>query len=97
MSKEEQLVIKKFLVKLEDGGGDIPKKSRMVYGGGVLKAMVVYKWITRYKEGQESLADDPHLGRPVSTHNDENVKRVDELLITNRRISNHYHLELIQK
>ncbi len=77
----------KFLVKLVDGGGDILKKLRTVYGDGALKATVVYKWVVRYKEGRESLEDNLRLGRPVSTHNDENVKCVNELLATNQRIS----------
>ncbi len=57
----------------------------MIYGNGALKAMVVYKWVARYKVGGESLQDNPHCRRRVSTHNDENVKCVDELLATNQR------------
>ncbi len=74
----------KFFVKLGDGRGDNPKKERTVYEDGALKAMVVYKWIVYYKEGCESLEDDPCSGRPVSTHNDENVKCIDELFTKNR-------------
>ncbi len=96
MLKEEQRVIIKFLVKLGDGGGNILKKLRTVYRDGALKAMVVYKQVARYKERRESLEDDLHLGRPVSTHNNENVKHVDELLATNRRIMNHYIAETLR-
>ncbi len=78
----------KFLIKLGDCGGDILKKLHTVYGDEATKATVVYKWVARYKEGQESLEDDPHSGRPISAHNNENMKRVDELLTTNRRILN---------
>ncbi len=97
MSKEEQRVIMKFLVKLGDGSGNIFKKLHMVYRDGALKVTAVYKWVARYKEGWESLEDDPRLGRPILTHNDENVKSVDELLTTNRRISNHYIAETLGK
>ncbi len=62
----------------------------MVYGEAVLKAMAVYKWVARYKEERESLEDDSRLRRPISTHNNENVKRIDELIATNRRTSNRY-------
>ncbi len=55
----------KVLVKLEDGGGDILKKLLTVYGDGALKAMAVYKWVACYKEGRESLEDDPCLKRLV--------------------------------
>ncbi len=51
MSKEEQCVVIKFVVKLGDGGGDILTKLYTVYGDGALKAMAVYKWVHRYKEG----------------------------------------------
>ncbi len=69
----------KFLVKLGDGSGDILNKLRTVYGDGALKAMVVYKWVARYKERRESFEDNHCSGKPFSTHNTENVKRVDEL------------------
>ncbi len=51
MTKEEQSIIMKFLVKLRDGCGDILKKLHIVYGDGALKATVVYKWVAHYKEG----------------------------------------------
>ncbi len=73
----------RFLIKLGDGGGDILKKLNTVYEDGALKLTVVYKWVARYKEGRESLEDDSRSGRPVSTHNAENVKHVDELFPTN--------------
>ncbi len=85
MSKEEQRVIMKFLVNLGDGSGGILKKLSMVNGDGELKVTVVYKWVACYKEGWELLENDPHLGRPVSTHKDENVKCIDELLSKNWR------------
>ncbi len=95
MSNKEQHVIKKFLVKLGDGGGDILKKLCTVYADEALKGTTVYKWEACYKGGQESLEDDLCLGRPVSTHNNENVKHADELLATSRRISNCYIAETL--
>ncbi len=85
----------KFLVKLGDGSGDILKNLHTVYGDGTLKVTVVYKWVARYKEGQESLEDNLCSGRPISTQNYENVKHVDDLLATNRQISNHYIAETL--
>ncbi len=93
MSKEKQRVIMKFQVKLGDGDGGILKRLRTVYGDGVLKTMAVYKWVVCYKEGQESHEDNPHSGRPVSAHTDENVKHADEVLAINHRISNCYIAE----
>ncbi len=84
MSKEEQRIIMMFLVKLGDSSSDILKKLCTVCGDAALKATVVYKRVARYKEGRESLEDGLHLVRPVLTHNNENVKHIDELLTTNR-------------
>ncbi len=83
----------KFLVELGGGGGNIPKKLHTVYGDGALKMTALYKWVVHCKERRELLEDDPCLGRPASTHNDENMKRIDELIATNRRISNCYIAE----
>ncbi len=90
MLKEEQRVIVNFLIKLGGGSNNILKKLCTVYKDGALKMTVVYKLIARYKEGWESLEDDPRSRTSFSTHNDENEKRVDELLPTNWRILNRY-------
>ncbi len=85
----------KFLVKLGDGSGDILKKLRMVHGDRALKVTAIYKQAALYKEGRKWNEDDPRLGRPISTNNDENVKRVDKLLAINQRISNRYIAETL--
>ncbi len=77
-----------FFVKLGDGGGSILKKLHAVYGNGAPKATVVYKWVARYKEGQSRLKRTRAREDAVTTYNDENAQHVDELLATNRRISN---------
>ncbi len=81
----------KFLVKLGNGSGNILKKLCMVYGDGALKATAVYNWVGHYEEGREL----PRSGRPISTQNDENLKCVDKLHTTNRRISNCYTAETL--
>ncbi len=84
-----------FLIKLGDSSGDILKKLHTVCGDGALNVMVVYKWVAHYKEVRQSLKDDLYLGRSILTHNHKNVKRIDELFATNRRISIRYIAETL--
>ncbi len=47
----------------------------------------VQEWAFQFWVGRESTADDPRASRPVSMRNKQNVKKVDDLPATNRRIS----------
>ncbi len=75
------------LMKLGDSGGKIVRKLQTVNGDMALKLLQVYRWAGQFLKGREFVVDNPQAGRPVSTRNEENVKRIDDLLATNRRIS----------
>ncbi len=83
----EQRAVIKFLVKLGETGKQISEKLNTVYGEGAMKPATVYKWVKRCHEGRESLEDDQRSGRPVTTRNEENVKRIENALAGNRRMS----------
>jgi hypothetical protein len=72
----EQRTNNKFLVKLG-------KSEREI-----LEMLVtVYKWVNRFKEWQESVDDNAREGRPSAAHVGENIQRVHDLVMSDRRIT----------
>jgi hypothetical protein len=47
-----------------------------VYGNSCPKKTMIYKWHSLFKQGRDSLEDDPCPGRPVDTAMPENVEKV---------------------
>jgi len=48
---------------------------------------MVFKWHKVFKEGRESVEDDPRSGRPISSINDQNVEVVRAVMAKHRRLS----------
>ncbi len=80
----KQRAVIKFLVKLSETSKQIFEKLNTVNGEAAMKPAMVYKWVKRCQEGRESLEDDQQSGRPVTTRNKENVKRIENALVENR-------------
>ncbi len=85
----EQRAVITILVKLGETGKQIFEKLNTVYGEAATKPTMVYKGVKWCQEGRESLLveDNERSGRPVTTRNEENVKRIKNTLAENCRIS----------
>ena len=64
---------------------EIHADLQKVYGNGALKYATVCKWIGRFNDGQESIENDPRVGRPVSILTEKNVATVKTLIEENAR------------
>ena len=72
---EQQYTIK-FCVKLNRSATETFASLTEAYGDATLPRTMVFKWHKAFKEGRESVEDDPHSGRPISSTNDQIVKVV---------------------
>jgi transposase len=59
----------------------------MVYSEFAMKRRTVYKWMNRFKEGRESVDDDACMGHPSTSHVDENIQPVYDLVKSDCRIT----------
>ncbi len=73
-------------MKLGKTGKQISEKLNTVYGEAAMKPATVYKWVKRCQEGREFLEDDQRSGKPVTTRNEENVQRIENAPVENRRV-----------
>ena len=82
-TRMEQRINLKFLVKL--GKNECFKLLKEVYGKDVMSRPRVFEWHKRFKSGCEEVENDPKSGRPSTTKADENIRRVKQLVRSDRR------------
>jgi transposase len=81
---QEQRTNIKFLVKLRKSGSEIREMLVQVYRDNVMKKTAVYKWVTRFSEGRESVTDEERSGRPATSRAEENIAEVRQIVRENR-------------
>ena len=60
---------------------------KKAYGESSMSKTRVYEWYKRFQDGREDVEDDEHLGRPSTSTTHENVERVKEMVMNDRRIT----------
>ena len=76
----EQRVYCKIRAQLGFPPTEIHADLQKVYGNGALKYATVCKWVHRFNDGQESIENDPRVGRPVSVLTEKNIATVKTLI-----------------
>jgi hypothetical protein len=66
---------------------DIHKEMFPVYGGKCLSGKAVHNWVEKFSQGRSKFADDARSYRPVLIATVAPVKRVEELIRADRRIT----------
>ena len=80
MALEEQRAYIKIRTLLGATPTDIKADLDTVYGSQVASYIIITRWFFRFKQGRESLEDDPHSGRPLSAFSEDDVTAVKRLL-----------------
>ena len=86
LSMEQQLAIK-FCFKAAKSATDSLQMINAAYGDQALSCLNVFLWYGRFHDRWEDTEDDPRSGRPTECHNDNNVKKISQLLPQNRHLS----------
>jgi hypothetical protein len=74
-------------VKLGKSWREILEMLESVYGESAMKRRIMYKWVDWFKGGWESIDDDARKGRLSTSHVGENIQRVHDLVMSDRRIT----------
>jgi len=77
----------KFCVKLKKSATETFASLTEADGDATVLRTVVFKWHIASKEGWENVKDDPHLRRPNSSSNDQNVEVVHAVMAKDRQLS----------
>jgi len=57
-----------------------------VYGENATKKTAVYKWVKRFSEGRESVADEERSGRSATSRTEENIAKIRQIVRENRQL-----------
>ena len=60
---------------------------KVAFGDQALNKTQVFEWYKRFREGRETLEDDPRSGRPATAITEENVEKTKQIVLDNRRIT----------
>jgi len=86
-AEQEQRVFIKFCVKQGRNGAETFEMLRTAFGEQCLSRGRIFEWHRRFKEGRDSVDDNPRSGRPTTSKTDDCVARVRELILANRRLT----------
>ncbi|XP_014480147.1 PREDICTED: putative uncharacterized protein FLJ37770 [Dinoponera quadriceps] len=80
----DQRICIKFCVKKYNKVCEMLIKA---YGKSAMSKTRVYEWYKRFQDGREDVEDDERPGRPSTSTTDENVEKVKEMVMNNRRLT----------
>ena len=83
--KWEQRAAVKFYFLLGKTAGEAVVMLETAYKKADMGKPQVYEWFPRLRDGELSLADQPRSGRPSTSRTDENIARIRELILEDRR------------
>ncbi|CAK9820098.1 Mariner Mos1 transposase [Anthophora quadrimaculata] len=80
----EQRANIKFCFKLGKSATDTFEMIQTVYGSEAMSRKNIFKWYARFRDGRESIEDDPRPGASSTDRVEENVHKVTEILRNDR-------------
>jgi hypothetical protein len=83
----EQSAVIKFCFKSGKTATEVYQDLKNVYGGDCMSRIQVFRRFASFREGRESLEDDPRPGRPVSARSKENVEKARAIVMQDRRLT----------
>jgi len=82
--KVQQCVCINFCFCLGKIGAGMYKMLQAAFGESCLSRSKTFEWYSHFKNGRRSFEDDPRPGRPYTSHNEEIVARVREIIHTDQ-------------
>lgn len=86
IQKIEHRAVIKFLTKQGKSQKIILEEMVAVYQDSAPSLSTVQKWSSEFKRGRESIEDDSRSGGPISATTEENVKKIEKIVLDDARI-----------
>ena len=85
--KVQQRVCIDFCFCLGKTGAETYYMLQAAFRESYLSRSKTFEWYSRFKSGRRSFEDDPRPGRPSTSHTEETVARVREIIRADRRLT----------
>ena len=85
--KVQQHVCIDFYFRLGKSGAETYEMLQAAFGESCLSRSKTFEWYSRFKSGCRSFEDNPRPGRPSTSHAEETVARVREIVCADRRLT----------
>ena len=85
--KVQQRVYTDFCFRLGKTNAETYEMLQAAFGESCLSRSKTFEWYSRFKSGRRSFEDDPRPGRPSTSHTEETVARVREIIRADRRLT----------
>lgn len=86
MEKEQYRSVIRFLFLEGKSRSEIKNRLDTVYGDSSPSMATVKNWFNEFQRGRTSVFDEPRPGAPKTATTDENVKKVLDLVLADRRL-----------
>lgn len=86
-SKLEIRSVVRFLWAKNCSSSEIHRQLSEVYGNKAFSRQAIAKWCELFESGRNSVEDEIRQGRPVSSVTDDNIQRVEQMILDNRRVT----------
>ncbi|KAJ4447653.1 hypothetical protein ANN_09660 [Periplaneta americana] len=86
-STMEQRVNIKFCYKLGKTATETHGMLVQVYGREAVSRKCVYEWFKRFREGKETIENEPRSGRPLTSRTPEMIEKLRQMLAQVRRLT----------
>ncbi|KYN43617.1 hypothetical protein ALC56_01879 [Trachymyrmex septentrionalis] len=83
----EQRSAIKFCVRNGISAAETLRMCQKAYGDGALSQARVFAWHRMFKEGRESVQDEPRAGRPSTSTDVIHVQKIRDLVLASRRLT----------
>jgi len=85
--KVQQCVCINFCFRLGKTGAETHEMLQAAFGESCLSRSKTFEWYSHFKNGRRSFEDDPRPGRLSTSHTEETMARVREIICTDRRLT----------
>ena len=86
-SRNEQRAVIRFFWAKGHTPTDIVNEIHTVYGQKCFSRSIIRRWCEKFSRGRRSLVDEKRSGRQVVATSDDTVKKIDEFIRSDRRVS----------
>ena len=96
MDRNEKRAVIKYLNLKGLTPNEISSDMKVVLGDDAPSYATIYRWIAEFQRGRESIEDAHRSGRPVEACTEGNVQHVNDVLMTDRRLTVRYVAECLK-